>query len=441
MAMVMVVIGYAALFSDMGLSAAFIQRPQISHEERSSLYWLGVIVGAALMLLTVAVGPLIAYLFKAPQLSTLLALVATNFLVVALGQQLRINAEKALNFRPVAIIEVSAAGSGFAVALLAAWLGWGVYSLVAAAMLSVWVTTLLSWAVLAQGWRPMWRLHWLEVRWCLRFGGGMVMGNLINQVNSTVDVLLGGRLLGTAQLGIYSVPRNLILQIQSVVNPVFTRVGFPVISTIQHDQVRVRQVYSKIMNLTATVNAPIYVALGVFAPEFVQLFFGSNFQDASPLMRILALWGLLRSFGNPVGSLLFGLGRVRLALIWNFSLLFVVPPALWWGSHYGTVGMAWAMTAVMVVLFVPGWFFLVWPACGMRLREYVQQVLLPSLCAAIAGGVAWLAVNSIDMAWLRLGLGLVFGAILYMALTWILNRECRQLVLDIFKRRAPIAIE
>lgn len=441
MAMVMVVISYASLFSDMGLSAAFIQRQQISHEERSSLYWLSVAVGAVLMLLTMAASPLAAYLLKAPELPALIALVATNFLVVALGQQLRMDAEKALNFRPVAIIEMIAAGSGFAVALLTAWLGWGVYALVVAAMLSAWITMLLSWAVLAQGWRPLWRLRWTEVRWYVRFGGGMVVSNIINQINSTVDILLGGRLLGTAQLGIYSVPRNLILQIQFMVNPIFTRVGFPVIATIQHDRARVRQVYSKIMNLTATVNAPIYVALAVFAPEVAQLLFGARFQDAAPLMRVLALWGLLRSFGNPVGSLLFGLGRVRLATLWNLGLLFIVPPALWWGSHYGAVGMAWAMAAVMAVLFVPGWFFLVRPACGMRLWEYAQQVLLPSLCAATAGGVAWLAVNGIDTAWLRLGLGLVLGVVLYAALTWALNRDCRQMMLAILKRCAPMAIE
>lgn len=423
MALVMVVISYAALFSDIGLSTAFVQRQHISHEERSSLYWLSVAVGTGLMLLVISTSPLAARLFNEPRLMVLLMLVSTNFLVVALGQQLRIDAEKSLNFRPVALIEITSACGGLAVAVLTAWLGWGVYALVAAAMLSAWLTMLLCWAVLAKGWRPLWRLRWLEVRWFVHFGGGMVINNVINHINSTVDILLGGRLLGATQLGIYSVPRNLVLQIQFMVNPIFTRVGFPVIASIQHDTARVRQVYLKIMNLTATVNAPIYVAMGVFAPEFVQLMLGSEFQETTPLVRVLAAWGLLRSFGNPVGSLLFGMGRVRLSTLWNGGLLFIVPLALWLGSQYDAIGMAWAMAAVMALLFVPTWAILVRPVCGAGLWLYAKQVLIPTLCALVAGLTAWLAVSPWTLPMLRIGGGLIIGLIIYILLSWILNRE------------------
>lgn len=424
MALVMVVISYAALFNDIGLSTAFVQRQHISHEERSSLYWLSVAVGAGLMLLVMLVSPLVAQLFHEPRLLPLLMLVATNFLVVALGQQLRMDAEKALNFRPVALIEAIAGIGGFGVAVVTAWLGWGVYALVAAAVLSTWLTMLLCWVLLAHGWRPLWRLRWAEVRWFVRFGGGMVVNNMLNHINATVDVLLGGHLLGAAQLGLYSVPRNLVLQIQTMVNPIFTRVGFPVISAIQHDKVRVRQVYLKIMNLTATVNAPIYVAMAVFAPEFVQLMLGDKFQNTAPLLQILAIWGLLRSFGNPAGSLVFGLGRVRLATWWNAGLLLVIPPVLWLGSQYGALGMAWAMTGVMAFMFIPGWALLVWPACGAGLWAYTRQVLVPSLCALGAGATAWLVVSPLTLPAGRLGCGLTLGFFTYAGLTWLLNRDC-----------------
>lgn len=441
MAMVMVVISYASLFSDMGLSTAFVQRQHISHEERSSLYWLSVAMGAGLMLLVMAASPLAAYLLKDSQLPGLIALVSTNLLVVALGQQLRMDAEKALNFRPVVLIEIIAAASGFAVAVLTAWLGWGVYAPVVAAMLSAWITMLLSWALLAQGWRPLWCLRWAEIRWFVRFGGLMVINNVINHVNTTVDVLIGGRLLGATQLGLYSVPRNLIFQTQSMVNPIFTRVGFPVIASIQHDQAHVRKVYLKIMNLTATINAPIYAAMAVFAPDFVQLLLGDKFQNAGSLLRVLALWGLLRSFGNPVGSLVFGLGRVRLATVWNIGLLLVVPPALWLGARYGAEGMAWAMVGVMAALFIPGWALLVRPTCGAGLWAYARQVVMPTLCAVLAAGTAWLAVSTFSLPWLRLGFGLAVGALAYAAFSWLLNRECMEMTFNFVKRRAASVMD
>lgn len=424
MAMVNLVLSYAGLFNDMGLSTAFVQRQSISHEERSSLYWLNVVVGGILMLLVIAAAPLVAMFFHEPKLVPLTTLVATNFLVNALGQQLRMNAEKSLNFRPVALIEIFAAVIGFAIAMLTAWWwDWGVYALVSSTMVSAWLTLGSSWLFLANGWRPAWRLQWDEVRWFVRFGGGMVINNLTNHVNATVDILLGGRLLGTSLLGLYSVPRNLILQVQFMVNPIFTRVGFPLIASIQHDPKRVREIYLKTMNMTASVNTPIYVAMGVFAPEIVLLLLGDNWQDASPLLRILAIWGLLRSFGNPVGSLLFGLGHVRLAVWWNAGLLLIVPPVIWLSSKYGALGMAYSMSGLMAILFVPAWAILIRPTCGAGLWEYTQQVLIPIFCALLAGGLAWLSVIQFNFSPIRLAMGFSVGIIAYFSISWIMNRK------------------
>src|SRR5690606_27510272 len=122
------------------------------------------------------------------------------------------------------------------------------------------------------------------------------------------------------------------------------------------------------------VNAPLYVALAVFAPEIVLLVLGDNWTDSIPLLRVLAVWGLLRSFGNPIGSLLFGMGKVRLAIKWNIMMLLTMPLIVWYGSQWDALGMAWAMSAMMLLLFVPNWFFLVRPTCGARFAEYGKQV-------------------------------------------------------------------
>lgn len=433
MAIVTVVLSYAGLFSEMGLGTAFVQRQKISQEERSSLYWLSVLTGAGLMFLVMGISPLVAIFFQEPQLLPLLMLVATNFLVIALGQQLRIASEKALNFRTVAIIETIAGLAGFVVAISAALLEWGVYALVAAAMANAWLTMILSWLLLAQGWRPARRMRWIEVRWYVRFGGAMVLNNVITHMHSTIDLVLGGRMLGASQLGLYSVPRSLLMQIQGMVNPIFTRIGFPLIASIQKDKERVKQVYLKTMNLTASVNAPIYVAVAVFSPELVWVILGPAWGEAVPLMRILAFWGLWRSFGNPVGSLLFGLGYVNLATRWNAGLILILPPVIWFGSQWGSLGMAWVMVGSMAVLFVPMWAILIRPTCSVGFLEYSLQVFRPSFCAVIAGLAAFLVVSKFDQYWLRLSIGLIFGAVMYCCASWVFNRQAIDILINAVK--------
>jgi O-antigen/teichoic acid export membrane protein len=422
MAMVSVVLSYATIFSDMGLSTAFVQRQLVSPEERSSLYWMSVALGGVLMLAVMALSPVAAMFFGEPSLTPILSLIATNFPIVALGQQLRMEAEKSLHFRPLAVIEIASASIGFVAGVGTASLGWGVYSMVAASLSATWLTLLLSWSMLARGWRPEFRLRWEEIRWFVQFGGGMAISGIINNLISTVDLALGGRLLGASQLGVYSVPRNLSLQVQFMINPILTRVGFPLIASVQHDKEKVKQVFLGTMNMSASVNAPIYVALAVFAPEIIFLMLGSKWSQSAPLLRVLALWGLVRSFGNPSGALLFGLGRVRLAVKWTGTALVLIAPTVWIGSNWGSLGMAWALFALQMALFIPGWAILVQPNCSATFLEYAKTVVLPTGCAVLSGTMSRLFTTTLQDEILRLATGLCVGLLFYIMTSAVFNR-------------------
>lgn len=429
-ALVIVIIGFVNLLGDMGLSTAFIQRQNITQEERSSLYWLSVLIGCCCMIAVVGLSPILANFYGKSELMPLLILISINFVVAALGQQLRIDSEKRLDFKPLAFIEITAALCGFFVALWGAINGFGAYALVAAAVFTTLLTTMLCWLILARGWRPLLRLYWSDVRRFVGFGGAIVFNNAVNYINTNMDVLLSGRFLAASQLGLYSVPRNLILQVQFAINPIFTRVGFPAIAAVQHDKEDVKNIYLKIMNATASINAPIYAAIFVFSSEIVRILFGPGFHGAAPLMQILALWGLLRSFGNPVGSLLFGLGKVRQSVFWNLGVLFFLPAALWLGLQYGVMEMAWSMVIMMALLFVPGWAILVKPNCGVGLWRYMEQIFRPSLCAATSGLLAWLVVLSVSSDLLKLVFGLITGFLVYVFMSFKFNKDFIELIVN-----------
>jgi O-antigen/teichoic acid export membrane protein len=423
MAMVVVVLSFAGLFVDLGINSAYVQQQSITPEQRSSLFWLNVLTGTALTGLVVAASPLLAWLFGDSRLIPLMMLSASTFVLSALGQQVLMAAEKALDFRPVAILEICATLLGFTVALLTAMEGWGVYSLVAAGIASALTSTLSAWLFMARGWRPMLRLNIVEIRHFLSFGSATVANNLVNQINTTVDIFLGGRLLAATQLGFYSVPRNLTLQLQFMINPIITRVGFPLIAQVQSDVPRVKTIYLKTLNMTASTNAPLYLGIAFFAPEIVAIVLGAGWDRSVETLRILALWGGLRSTGNPVGSLLFGMGRADLALKWNLAMFLIVAPALWLGSKNGPEGLAWVLLSVQVGFFVPGWYVLVRPLCQARLEEYATSALKPFLLAGLSILPAYWVAIQLDGPIGRLLVGIVIAIPLYMAVSFRANHE------------------
>ena len=435
MAIVGAVLALGAVLADIGLNSAYLQRAEVSPEQRSSLFWLNLFASLALASLFMVLSPLLAGFFGDPRLRPLIMLASTTFVISALGQQVRVSAEKALAFPALMKVEMIAALCGFVIAVAGALAGLGVRALVLAGISSAAIGTILAWRLLAFGWRPLWTFSISDVRPVLGFGSALVGDAIVNQVHRNLDLILGGWLLAATQLGLFSLPRELVLRLQFMVNPIVTRVGFPLIAQAQADIPKVRSIYLRTLNMTASTNAPLYVGLAFFAPELAALLFGGQWSGSGELLRIFALWGFLRATVNPVGSLLLGMGRADRSLRWNLGLLILVPPVLWGGAQFGPVGLAWALLSLQVCLYVPAWKILVHPLCGAGLVEYADAGLRPFVLANIAIAPPYLAAAHLDGSLVRLLFGAGIGATLYGLISYRFNPGWVEAMLQLVRAR------
>jgi O-antigen/teichoic acid export membrane protein len=230
-------------------------------------------------------------------------------------------------------------------------------------------------------------------------------------------------LIAAGDLGYYSVPRNITLQVQFLVNPIATRVGFPVIASVQQDAGRVRSVYMATLNATTSAFAPIYVGSAFFSYEILFLLLGSQWDESAELFRLLSVWAALRATGNPMGSLLLGMGKANWALLTNFLQICVQLPLLWVGASYGTGGLVWSMVLFQGVVYLPRWYFLVRALTDMTLVEYSSATLKPVLLATAAIYPAYFAAQFLESPVARLVAGVLLSAPLYVILSYLGNRE------------------
>jgi len=422
MAVVIATMAFIQIFSDAGISNAIIHFQDISSEQLSSLYWLNVVVSVVLAALLACSSHWIAMWYGHLEIQFLLLLTSITLIFGALSQQIRIVAQKELRFSGLAKIDIASVLLGFVVAITFAVNDAGVFSLVVGGLASSILGCCLLWGYMSNGWRPMLRLRLGEIEKFLSYGFYMVGNNLVSMFNSQIDVLLGGRLIGMHDLGLYSVPKELSLRISGIINPIVTQVGLPVMAKSQDDKALLKTIYLKTMLMTASINCPIYIALVIFSPVLVPMIFGDKWQGSVVLLQIFAVYGLLRSLGNPAGSLLFAVGKAKLAFKWNVALLFLVPPSIWVGSWYGAEGMAYAMLALMAVLYVPGWYFLIRPCCGVKLSEYFLQLLVPLMVAIISAMPVYFLSPLIANDLMRLILGGGVFGLSYCALSFFLNK-------------------
>jgi O-antigen/teichoic acid export membrane protein len=438
MAIVAAVLTFPWVINDTGMNSAYIHRRNVSDSERSSLFWGNAIFAVLLGGVVLALAPFIAWIYGDPRLFPLLALSSATFLVVGLGSQFRLTAEKNLRFRPMAIIEIIAAISGTAAAVLSALAGAGPYTLVWASLGRSVVNTTLCWLYLSGGWKPGWHLSWRELRPYLRFGAAAVSSAVIDNINRSLDVVVLGKFVPAVSLGLYSVPRNFVEVLQSLVHNIVSRVGFPLISSVQHDRLKVQKIIFTALNMVGALNAPLYVGVALFSKPLVRVLFGAEWHGTGHLLAILAIVGYIRSMLGPTRGLLLGLGLARVELWWSLGILAITLPAIVLGAMHGVVWLAISLAGASLLLLLPTWYGVYRPLAGIGLVQYAVLILRPVALSVLSMLPGLFLVRELTQPIMQLTVAALTAAPLYLLLNFLANRLFVDSLLHLLLvRRAP----
>ena len=428
MAMVMVVIGFAQVISEAGLSEAIIQRKEPKRTELSSLYWFNIMIGLIIFLSLWIVTPWIAIAFDAEELNVLLPVIGITFLIAPLGVQFQALIQKKLCFNLLAGVEVITSSVSLLIAVLSAW-WWnqGVWSLVWGYLGGITARTTV---LLCYGWSssilPQLHLRLKDLAGYLRFGFYRVGAMGINYLNSRVDQLLIGVLLGPQALGYYSIAVSLVLQPIQNLNPVLTRVAFPVFSQIEDDMSRLKMGYLEMIRIIMFVNAPALVGIAVVAPVAVPLLLGERWYPTIPLVQVLAIYALVRSLGNAGGSLILARGHADWTFYWNSALLLVIPPVLYVASLSGqVVYIAWSLVGLQMILFLIHYRVLIRNLIGPCFKLYIFAIGTPTIFAIVMS-VVLLSIEPFVVGLPRvahLTAQIVIGFVSYLTLMYVFKRS------------------
>lgn len=435
-ALILVVIGFSQAFLDMGISNAIIHNQSITHRQLSTLYWVNVIAGFSVFMVVSAVSPLISFFYNKPQLTQLIILTSLTFLIQSFGQQFMVLWQKEMRYKEIAMIDISSKFVSLIISIVFAYLGHGVYSLVYGIIISSIIQTILYLLLGLREHKPSFVFNLNEVKHFLSFGAYQMGERTVNYFNYQIDTLLIGKLIGMEALGIYDIAKQLVLKPSFVINPIVSKVTFPLMSKVQNETTLLKNIYLKTINYLASINFPIFIFLIIFSNEIVSIMFGEKWIGAVPVLRILSLWGAIRSTGNPVGSLMLAKGRAKLGFYWNLALFLLVPLCIYFGSYWGVFGICWVLVFVQLIFVIPNWYFLVKPLCSARFFEYNLQIFKPALIACISAIFMIIATKLIDNNILRIATGSIVGCATLLGLNIVWNNN---FLTDLIKLRSNSA--
>ncbi len=340
LAMVAPVIGFAALFQDLGLSQAVVQKDSLTEREVSSLFWIGFAMSLVLAAVLVALSPLVGRFYREPVATALTAAMSVNIVLGGLIAVPGALLSRRMRFGVMAIFEASAAIGGLAVSIGFALLLHDVWALYLGNLASALIPTVGFWA--AARWHPSRPARRLEAAGALRFGAGVTGFNVANFFARNLDNVLIGRVWGERPLGLYDRAYKLLLfPLQQISAPI-SRVMLPVLSQMAGEPARYRAAYVQTLSQMMLVGLPgIAFMVGAAAP-LVSFLLGPRWADAAPIFAILGLASLVQIPNNSTGWLFMSQSRTREYMLWGLFSAVTSVASFAAGVPYGPKGVATA---------------------------------------------------------------------------------------------------
>jgi PST family polysaccharide transporter len=381
----LVVIGFAEVFSDLGIGQALIRLEKINQWHVSTSYTLTLLMGLSFCGIFYLLAPWIAAFFEMPSLVPLIRVMSLLFPIKASSVISEKLLERELNFRKIANIDILSYLLGYTTtAILFAFLGYGVWALIIAIFVQFSLRAVLlfirqphpiSMAVSRSAFRDL-----------FAFGTGVTSIRIINYFALNGDNFVIGKMLGAGALGIYGRAYNLMSTPINRLGASFSRVLFPAMSKKQQEPAKLKKAFLVSTAAMAFVFIPASIFCWLLAPEIIDVFLGDKWQSAVLPFQILVLAMLFRigykvgnSLGMATGHVLQVMYRhlIYAIAIIGFSLLGV--------QLAGIEGACVGVVAALFIQYALSVFQSLMLLRNTRFSEFLQVLVSPLLFSCLLG--------------------------------------------------------
>jgi len=344
---------YVANVCRWGVDVYLVRResepPLQDYHQAFSLLLLVSLAGAGLAILAL---PLLERWMQLERFGSVAAALFAALPLIVLSTVPLARLERALDFRKVALVELSGQVALYVVALPSAYLGLGSW----APVLGIWASQLLTLGLLYRisGYRP--RLHWefTRVRAMMGYGLGISASDWLWNLTNLVNPLIVGRYVGAEAVAQVALAARLVEQVGSIVIIPSTRISTPVFARLQADRAQLLKAQAEAMSLQLMMQGPVLAGVGLIAPWFVPLLLGPSWLPAVTIYPFIALSYLVGTAFSLHSALLWVLRRIwEVALFRLVHLVLLAVSALLLVPPLGLIGYGYAE-----LLALPAWILL-----------------------------------------------------------------------------------
>lgn len=418
-AMSQVLITALAFMNGQSFAASLVRAAEVGRREVAQVFGLLLLLNVGLASLVAFLAPYSAAYFGEPQVADILRIQMVLFLIVPFMALPEAMLARKLQFRPQAIASMAGAISGAIVALVLAYLGWGVWALVYAPIVMFAVRALfVSFAARILAW-PSFNLR--GARAIITFGGTLTLCQLFWIIQSQSDIFIAGREFEPYELGLYSEALFVALIVTGRFLPPINEVSFPAYSELHHKGQALAPYFARVQQTVALVVVPIYIGLSLTANEAVATLFGPKWTEMAPLLANLAIIMPIFAVQIVCAPSTNAIGKPWIYLTTSICGAIAFASCFTFGFAYGSVGLtyAWWVAAPSLLAITMA---LTLPALKLSFVDLLKAWLPAIASGALMGGAVYFVLVAMPSwaPWWRLAMIVPVGALVYAASLWLI---------------------
>lgn len=331
-----VFLALATTFVDSGFASALIQKQGRTQEDYSVVFYFNVAMAVAFYAVLFLSAPYLARFYNLPILRDVTRVIALTLIIGALSSAQLTKLTIDLRFKMQAGISFFSLLASGIVGIIMAFLGFGVWALVAQSVFGALLKTIL--VVLVTRWRPLLVFPVSSFKSLFSFGSKLLAAGLINTVYTNLYSLVIGKVFGPRDLGEFSRANSFASLGPNIVLNTAMKVNYPMLAKYQNDDALLIRQYKTLIRFPLYALVPALFCLFALAEPLVVATIGEKWLGCVPMLQVLCIGYCLFPMTNINLTLLNVKGRTDLVLKLEIikkavavSLVFVaIPFGVFW---------------------------------------------------------------------------------------------------------------
>lgn len=420
---------------DSGFSNALIRKKEVTDEDYNTMFMTNMAISIVLYVLLFISAPLVSDFFHRIELTALARVTGLILFLNALSITQVTILTKNIDFKTKTKASLVSAIISGVIGIVMAFMGYGVWSLVAQQLSKQLLYTLCLWVL--NKWWPKFTFYNDSFKYMWGFGWKLLVSGILNNVWNQLYQVVIGRCYTSSTLGHYTRANECASIFSSNLTTIIQRVTFPVLSELQDDKKKLLVSYRKLIKVSMFVTVICMFALGAMAEPMIYSLIGPQWHQAATFLPFICITMSLYPLHAINLNMLQVQGRSDLFLYLEIVKKIITLIPIFIGAF---VGVYWMLCASIFTGFIAfllnSWF------TGKFLNysswQQLKDVLPSYLIALFIGFIVYL------LKFLPLSYNLIFPLQILATIIfgWIVNRiinleeycEIKNIVLTVIKK-------